>query len=143
MFFKYFCIFELPLQFSMSTDFFINFDFKNDWVIAFWKFRFWITMQQFSAAPYSVWSGSISQDVCVCVCLSVRLFLSSLIWEVWWLKLFWLQEDNVWVQKFTTCRELLCKFKNAKKRKSCMWSFINVARVHLSWGLKPPPKLSF
>ena len=31
----------------------------------------------FSAAPYSVWSGSISQDVCMCV--SVRLFLSSFI----------------------------------------------------------------
>ena len=29
----------------------------------------------FSAAPYSVWSGSISQDVCV----SVHLFLSSFI----------------------------------------------------------------
>ena len=28
--FKYFYIFELPLQFLMSTDFFINFDFKND-----------------------------------------------------------------------------------------------------------------
>ena len=31
----------------------------------------------FSAAPYSVWSGSISQDVFVCV--SVRVFLSSFI----------------------------------------------------------------
>ena len=27
---KYFCSFELARQFSMSTDFFINFDFKND-----------------------------------------------------------------------------------------------------------------
>ena len=31
----------------------------------------------FSAAPYCVWSGSISQDVCLCV--SVCLFLSSFI----------------------------------------------------------------
>ena len=29
-FLKYFCSFELARQFSMSTDFFINFDFKND-----------------------------------------------------------------------------------------------------------------
>ena len=27
----------------------------------------------FSAAPYFVWSGSISQDVCVCVCPSVSV----------------------------------------------------------------------
>ena len=34
----------------MFTDFVINFYFKNDWVIAVWKFRLWITFQQFS--PY-------------------------------------------------------------------------------------------
>ena len=32
----------------MFTEFVINFDFKNDWVIAVWKFRLWITFQQFS-----------------------------------------------------------------------------------------------
>ena len=47
---KYFCIFELARQFSMFTDFVINFYFKNDWFIAVWKFRLWITFQQFS--PY-------------------------------------------------------------------------------------------
>ena len=49
-FLKYFCIFELARQFWMFTDFVINFYFKNDWVIAVWKFRLWITFQQFS--PY-------------------------------------------------------------------------------------------
>ena len=34
----------------MFTDFVINFYFKNDWFIAVWKFRLWITFQQFS--PY-------------------------------------------------------------------------------------------
>ena len=43
-FFKYFCIFELPRQFWMSTDFVINFDFKNDRVIAIWKFQLWINL---------------------------------------------------------------------------------------------------
>jgi len=28
----------------MSTDFIINFDFKNDWVIAIWKFQLWINL---------------------------------------------------------------------------------------------------
>ena len=30
----------------------------------------------FSAAPYSVWSGSISQDVCVSVCVSVSVLFN-------------------------------------------------------------------
>ena len=47
-FWKYFSSFELARQFSMSTDFVINFDFKNNWVIAIWKFRLCITFQQFS-----------------------------------------------------------------------------------------------
>ena len=47
-FLKYFCIFELARQFSMSTEFIINFDFKNDWVIAVWKLRLWISLHQFS-----------------------------------------------------------------------------------------------
>ena len=33
----------------MSTDFVINFDFKNDWVIAIWKF------QLCSSLPYICW----------------------------------------------------------------------------------------
>ena len=49
-FLKYFCIFELARQFWMFTDFVINFYFKNDWIIAVWKFRLCITFQQFS--PY-------------------------------------------------------------------------------------------
>ena len=28
----------------MSTDFVINFDFKNDWIIAVWKFQLWINL---------------------------------------------------------------------------------------------------
>ena len=36
-------IYELARQFSMCTDFVINFDFKNDWVIAVWKFQLWIS----------------------------------------------------------------------------------------------------
>ena len=32
----------------MSTEFIINFDFKNDWVIAVWKLRLWISLHQFS-----------------------------------------------------------------------------------------------
>ena len=41
---KYFCSFELARQFWMSTDFVINFDFKNDWIIAVWKFQLWINL---------------------------------------------------------------------------------------------------
>ena len=44
IFLKYFCIFELARQFWMSTDFVINFDFKNDRVIAIWKFQLWINL---------------------------------------------------------------------------------------------------
>ena len=50
---KYFCSFELARQFSMFTDFVINFDLKNDWVIAVWKFWFWISSQ------HKMWRGSI------------------------------------------------------------------------------------
>ena len=52
-FLKYFCSFELARQFSMSTDFFINFDFKNDWIIAVWKFQLWISSQ------HKMWRGSV------------------------------------------------------------------------------------
>ena len=52
-FLKYFCSFELARQFSMSTDFFINFYFKNDWVIAVWKFQLWISSQ------HKMWRGSV------------------------------------------------------------------------------------
>ena len=37
----------------MSTDFFINFDFKNDWIIAVWKFQLWISSQ------HKMWRGSV------------------------------------------------------------------------------------
>ena len=51
--FDFFCIFELAKQFSMCTDFFINFYFKNDWVIAVWKFQRWISSQ------HKMWRGSV------------------------------------------------------------------------------------
>ena len=54
IFLKYFCIFELARQFSMFTDFVINFDLKNDWVIAVWKFQLWITFQQFSTYIWQI-----------------------------------------------------------------------------------------
>ena len=38
----------------MFTDFVINFDLKNDWVIAVWKFRLWITFQQFSTYIWQI-----------------------------------------------------------------------------------------
>ena len=48
LFLNFFWRFELYRSFSMLADFVINFGFKNNWVIAIWKFRLCITFQQFS-----------------------------------------------------------------------------------------------
>ena len=38
----------------MFTDFVINFDFKNGWVIAIWKFQLWINLQEFSTYMWQI-----------------------------------------------------------------------------------------
>ena len=53
----FFWNFQLARKFSMYTDFVINFYFKNDWVIAVWKFRLWISMQQFI-----IWSWKLGKS---------------------------------------------------------------------------------
>ena len=92
--FFYFPLFLHLFTFSILQIIFIHKIFNSDY---FLLFLIWILL---SNPPffifYFIFTRSIlcmerlykSRCVSVCVCVCVRLFLSSLIWEVWWLKLF-------------------------------------------------------
>ena len=84
----------------MFTDFVINFDFKNDRVIAAWKFWFSISSQQFST--YILWIDPSSE---------FSKGYDSVIFKV---KIY---------DKISTYLELPRQFKNTKKSKKIWGDF--------------------
>ena len=85
----------------MSTDFIINFDFKNDWVIAIWKFELWISL------PYICWKLLESDPKS-----EFSNGYNSVIFKV---KIY---------DKISKHWELPREFKNAKKRPKKMGRFL-------------------
>ena len=82
----------------MFTDFVINFDFKNDWVIAIWKFRLWINLQEFSTYMWQTDLKSKFSNGYNSVIFKVKIY-----------------------DKISKHWELPREFKNAKKNQNKIW----------------------